>query len=179
MILKKGRPVVKCMFCENVATVHLTDIVNKKKREAHLCEKCARERDLLPEQVGQAIDLKALVNLMMAPDAVQVAPAATAPVTLNCPKCGLTYAAFKGEGRFGCAHDYEVFLSVLEPLLERVHRGTAHTGKVPAAMRVAAKAARLGTLRAEMTAAIGTEDYEHAARLRDLIREMEAEGTAG
>ncbi|MBA4186829.1 MAG: hypothetical protein C0467_02305 [Planctomycetaceae bacterium] len=166
---------MKCMFCDSVATVHLTDIVNKKKREAHLCEKCARDRDLLPEQAGQAIDLKALVNLMMAPEPpVQIAPATTVPVTLNCPRCGLTYAAFKGEGRFGCAHDYEAFRSILEPLLERVHRGTKHTGKLPAGARVAARSARIAELRTEMAAAIGTEDYEQAARLRDLIREMEA-----
>ncbi|MCE9563494.1 MAG: UvrB/UvrC motif-containing protein [Planctomycetes bacterium] len=168
------------MFCDNEATMHLTDIVNKKKREAHLCEKCAREKNLLPEEPGQPIDLKALVSLMMAPEAVPIAPTTTAvPIALNCPKCGLTYAAFKGEGRFGCAHDYEAFRSILEPLLERVHRSTTHNGKIPAVGRVAARAAKLIELRAEMSAAIGTEDYEQAARLRDLIREMEAEGTAG
>jgi protein arginine kinase activator len=167
------------MFCDNVATMHLTDIVNKKKREAHLCEKCARERNLLPEDPGQPLDLKALVNKMMSPDALPAAPTTTVPVALNCPKCGLTYAAFKGEGRFGCCHDYEAFRSILEPLLERVHRATTHNGKIPTVARVAARAARLTELRAEMTDAIGTEDYERAARLRDLIREMEAEGTAG
>jgi protein arginine kinase activator len=160
---------VKCMFCDSVATVHLTDIVNKKKREAHLCETCARERDLLPQQAGQPIDLKALVNLMMAPDPAPAAPAAPVP-PLNCPKCGMTYAAFKGEGRFGCAHDYDAFAAILGPLLERVHRGTAHAGKVP----TVARAARLEALRGEMAAAARTEDYEEAARLRDLIRQMEA-----
>lgn len=162
---------MKCMFCDSVATVHLTDIVNKKKREAHLCEKCARERDLLPQQAGQPIDLKALVSLMA--DPVQVAPAApTAP--LNCPECGMTYAAFKGEGRFGCAHDYDAFHAILGPLLERVHRATAHAGKLPAAARGAARAARLESLRGEMAAAARAEDYEEAARVRDLIRQMEA-----
>ena len=41
---------MKCMFCDSPATVHLTDIVNKKKREAHLCEECARERNLFPSR---------------------------------------------------------------------------------------------------------------------------------
>jgi protein arginine kinase activator len=45
---------MKCMFCDRQATVHLTDIVNKKKRQAHLCEECARERGLLPEQPGRS-----------------------------------------------------------------------------------------------------------------------------
>lgn len=164
---------MKCMFCDSVATVHLTDIVNKKKREAHLCERCARERDLLPQQAGQPIDLKALVTLMAAPDAAHAAPAVPA-APLNCPKCGMTYAAFKGEGRFGCAHDYDAFAAILGPLLERVHRATAHAGKLPAAARGAARTARLDALRGEMAAAARAEDYEGAARLRDLIRQMEA-----
>ncbi len=34
-----------CEACEHkVATVHLTEIVNKKKKELHLCEECAREK---------------------------------------------------------------------------------------------------------------------------------------
>ena len=43
---------MKCQICDNPATVHLTDFVNKKKRELHLCTKCARERNLIPEPPG-------------------------------------------------------------------------------------------------------------------------------
>src|SRR6185369_1968813 len=56
---------VKCQYCDSPATVHLTDIVNKKKREQHLCTKCARERNLIPEPPGaQQLDLKALLNML-------------------------------------------------------------------------------------------------------------------
>ena len=58
---------MKCMFCDNPATVHLTDIVNKKKREVHLCEECARERNLLPDPPGPQIDLTALMNMLLTP----------------------------------------------------------------------------------------------------------------
>ena len=166
---------MKCMFCDNPATVHLTDIVNKKKREAHLCEQCARERNLLPDPPGPQIDLKALMNLLMAP-LQQPGAGPQAAAEPACPACGLTYAAFKAEGRFGCGHDYDAFRPVLEPLLERVHRATAHAGKLPAAAR---RASELADLKARMKAAAEVEDYEGAARLRDLIRQKEAEGTAG
>ncbi len=169
---------MKCMFCDRPATVHLTDIVNKKKREAHLCEKCARERNLLPEQPGPQIDLKALLNLMMNPHSGG-AGGAVATGEAVCPTCGLTYAAFKAEGRFGCAHDYNVFREALEPLMERVHRATTHAGKLPTVARKAAHAAKLDDLREQMKVAVEAEDYEQAARLRDLIRKMEAEGTPG
>jgi protein arginine kinase activator len=98
---------------------------------------------------------------------------------MTCPECGQTFAAFKAEGRFGCAHDYEAFEGVLEPLLERIHRATTHAGKIPAGARMAAKAARIEDLRSQMKAAVEVEDYEQAARLRDLIRKMEAEGNPG
>ncbi|MFO0823921.1 MAG: UvrB/UvrC motif-containing protein, partial [Gemmataceae bacterium] len=140
-----------------------------------LCERCARERHLLPEKPGQAIDLKALVNLMMAPSVTPLAQSSPASATMSCPRCGLTYAAFKGEGRFGCTHDYEVFRTVLEPLFERVHRATSHAGKIPSR----ARAAQIDGLRDRLKAAVASENYEQAARLRDLIRQMEAEGIVG
>ena len=166
---------MKCMFCDSPATVHLTDIVNKKKREAHLCENCARERNLLPDPPGPQIDLTALMNLLMTPFKSSAAERSPLPDP-SCPACGLTYAAFKAEGRFGCAHDYDAFLQVLEPLLERVHRAVSHDGKQPLTAR---RAAELDAIRGRLKAAVANEDYEQAARLRDLIRQKEAEGTPG
>jgi protein arginine kinase activator len=167
---------MKCMFCNNPATVHLGNFVNQKKREAHLCEQCARERNLLPDPPAPPIDLKALMNLLMPAIPLQSQGGAAIAAEPVCPNCGLTYAAFKAEGRFGCGHDYETFRTVLEPLLERVHRATTHTGKLPLAR---SRAAEIEDIRARMTAAAGIEDYEQAARLRDLIRQKEAEGTPG
>lgn len=164
---------MKCMFCDAPATVHLTDIVNKQKREAHLCEACARERDLMPTAHGPQLDLTAIMNMLMTPFGKPVPAAAADP---SCPECGLTYAVFKAQGRFGCAHDYEAFRIVLEPLLARVHSATEHAGKRPIA---AWRTAELEDLRARMTAAAAAEDYEQAARFRDMIRLKEAEGNPG
>ena len=162
------------MFCDNKATMHLKEIVNLKQREVHLCERCARERNLLPDPPGPQIDLKALMNLLMPP--VHIQSGATTASEPLCPKCGLTYGTFKAEGRFGCEHDYEAFRSILEPILERIHRSVVHSGKVPVAARAAA---RIEELRTQLKAAVEVEDYEQAARLRDLIRQQEAEGTLG
>lgn len=159
---------MKCNFCDNPASVHVTEVVNQQKRQTHLCEQCARERDLLPVAPGPQINLQALMKLLVGPPSVAREAA--------CPACGITYAAFKAEGRLGCEHDYDAFRSVLEPILERIHRSTAHTGKQPAAAR---RAAELADLQARMKAAIAAEDYEQAARLRDLIRQKHAEGTPG
>lgn len=158
---------MKCQMCENPATVHLTDIAAGKKRELHLCDGCAKARGLVPEQPGGQMNLKALLNLLTG-GAFGGSPKADARRTETCAVCGLTLTEFKAHGRFGCEHDYEALRAAIEPLLERVHRGTAHRGKAPRAVRVR-------TWKQQMQAAIEAENYEEAARLRDLIRR--AEGT--
>jgi protein arginine kinase activator len=94
------------------------------------------------------------------------APAVAAPGTDACPVCGITLAEFKAEGRLGCPHDYEALRAALEPLLERIHRSMTHAGKAP-------KAVRVREWKRLMHAAVAAEDYEEAARLRDLIRHAE------
>lgn len=162
---------MKCQFCDNVATVHLTNIVNKRKREVRLCEACARKRNLLPSQpAGPSIDLKALLGLLVGP----LQPANADPTALTCPACGLQYGEFRAEGRLGCPADYDAFRPQLEPLLERIHRSLAHEGKVPSGFRRQQRDSELDDLRQQMQAAARDENYEEAARLRDVIRQKEA-----
>lgn len=158
---------MKCQFCDNPATVHLTKIVDKKKREVRLCEACARKHNLLP--AAPSLDLKAILSMLVGP----LQPAAAEPESLTCPGCGLQYAQFRAEGRLGCPAEYEAFRPMLEPLLERIHRSVTHAGKLPRAVRRQLLDAELGELRRQMQAAVRTEDYEEAARLRDLIRQKE------
>jgi protein arginine kinase activator len=164
---------MKCQFCDNPATVHLTDIVNKKRRELHLCEGCARQHNLIPDQPTPHVDLKALLGLLAGP-LQKVPPGTPDPAALTCPTCGLQYGEFRAEGRLGCPDDYDAFRPVLEPLIERIHRSLGHAGKVPRAVRRGRRDAELRTLRQGMAAAAAAEQYEEAARLRDLIRQKEA-----
>lgn len=162
---------MKCQMCDNPASVHLTELVNNKKRALHLCERCARERKLIPETPGQQLDLKALLNLLAHPfpqsgqaaDPAEEAETEAAPVAEMCHVCGITLAEFKAEGRLGCPHDYEALRDTLEPLIERIHRSTEHVGKAPREVRVRA-------WKKQMQEAVAAENYEEAARLRDLIR---------
>jgi protein arginine kinase activator len=160
---------MKCHICESPATVRVIETVKNKKRELHLCEKCARERNLIPEQPGPQLDLKALLNVLMQPFPHSAKAAEDeSPVGGVCAICGLTLAEFKAEGRLGCQHDYEALRLALEPLIERIHRSVTHEGKAPRAIRVR-------EWKKQMQKAIATEDYEEAARLRDLIRQTESD----
>ncbi len=165
-----------CQFCGDPATVHLTDIVNKKKREMHLCENCARRQNLLPDAPSPQLNLPALLQLLMNQFAPVPGGAETDegdPTALTCPTCGLKYAQFRADGRLGCPEDYEVFYPVLVPILERVHRGLQHHGKVPRAVRRRRERDELDDLKGQLAEAVAAEDYEEAARLRDRIRGKE------
>lgn len=158
---------MKCHYCGQPATVRVTDIIAKQKRELHLCDGCAREHHLVSEGPSPQLNLQALVQLIMG------MPATADPAALTCPTCGLKYAAFRADGRLGCPDDYDAFRATLEPLLDRIHRGTRHQGKAP---RAAGRRAEVATLRDQLRAAVAAENYDAAARLRDRIRHKEALG---
>ena len=75
----------------------------------------------------------------------------------------------------GCPYDYEVFEDSLLPLIKKAHDGrTIHRGKVPAKTPDGTKKQmELMTLRQQLEAAVQSEDYELAAKLRDKIKESE------
>jgi protein arginine kinase activator len=173
---------MKCQFCDNLATVHLTKIVkaNKLKQELHLCERCARRHNLIPDQATPHVDLKALLGLLLGPLQQAVTPQPPPePLALTCPTCGLKYEEFRAEGRLGCPDDYIAFQATLEPLLERIHRSQMHAGKLPLAIRRLNREAELKELKRKMKAAAKLENYEEAARLRDLIRRLESDSLEG
>jgi protein arginine kinase activator len=157
---------MKCNLCDRPASVHLTDIINKKKREMHLCEICARENNLIPE-TQQELNVPALLHFLLGQKASPLNPATPAAA---CPHCGMKYAQFRAQGRLGCPAEYEAFRVELEPLLERVHRSTRHEGKAPARLRVMWQAAKLDEMQLQLQTAVREERYEDAARLRDQIR---------
>ncbi len=162
---------VNCQSCNKPATVHLTNIVNGKKKELHLCQECADKQELLKQQ---ELNLSAILQTVIGPHLGQPTDELA---RLTCPACGIKYMEFKAGGRLGCPHDYEVFQDALVPLLERIHRARRHVGKVaPHASAHAARQAELRDLRTQLRRAVEAEAYEEAARLRDRIREKETSG---
>ena len=90
---------------------------------------------------------------------------------LSCPDCGIKFMEFRAGGRLGCPQDYAVFSKGLLSLLQRYHGATRHVGK--RARRREGASDRL-RLRTKLREAISREDYEEAARLRDLLRPRES-----
>jgi protein arginine kinase activator len=165
---------VKCQFCSNPATVHLTDIVDLKKKELHLCQGCAEAHHLVKQQdLNLPAILKSLIGQHLGPQTDELA-------RLTCPACGIKYMEFRAQGRLGCPHDYVVFRTGLAPLLQRIHRSGRHAGKTPRrSVLPPGRQAELVELRRRLQAAVEAELYEEAARLRDLLRKKEATDESG
>ncbi len=159
----------KCDFCDNPATVHMTEIKGGEKTQMHLCEFCAKQ--MHPGDGGSGGVQKVLEGLD--PKSLGGPPLA---VRLTCPQCGMTYAEFKQHGRFGCANDYEVFGAELKPLFKRIHGSTRYCGKTPDGGAVDNEEIEqaVRAVRAKLDQAIREERYEDAARMRDEIRVLEA-----
>jgi protein arginine kinase activator len=153
-----------CQRCDGEASVHLTETIDGRRRELHLCAPCARKAGVIVPKAPPAGGIDAVVqNLIVA----HVGEVVGELADLTCPDCGMKFMEFRAQGRLGCPNDYGVFASGLLPLVQRAHGATRHVGKV--ARRVVAPRRRL-RLRTQLRAAIAREDYEQAARLRDQLR---------
>ncbi len=159
-----------CGVCkQKEATVHLTQIEGDKVHKVDLCEDCAKQKGV-NDPTGFA-----LADLLLGIGAPHEFEQPVGGSELRCPKCGFTQADFKKSGRLGCAHCYTTFADGLDGLLKAMHKGTKHTGKVPAALpQTRDVAERLKTLQAKLAQAIETEDFEEAALLRDAIKQLTA-----
>jgi protein arginine kinase activator len=154
---------LKCDFCPQPATVHFTQINNNKVHNVDLCEDCAKKKGVTNPGGFSLADLL----LKAAPGAEASAPG------IRCEQCGFTQNDFKKQGRFGCPACYDAFAAMLEPLLDGMHKGTKHAGKVPqAAVDRKSLYDRMTKLELELTDAIKAERYEEAARFRDEINQM-------
>ncbi|HEX3730062.1 MAG TPA: UvrB/UvrC motif-containing protein [Opitutaceae bacterium] len=151
---------VKCDFCSQPATVHLTQIVDNKVHNVDLCEECAQSKGVTNPGGFSLADL--LLKHTLAPAA-----------GLRCEQCGFTQNDFKKQGRFGCPVCYDTFRPLIEPMLDGMHKGTKHAGKVPQAARVRQDYhERLAKLELDLSDAVKSERYEEAARFRDEINQV-------
>ena len=154
---------LKCDLCTKPATVHLTQIVNNKVHKVDLCEECAQAKGVTDPSGFSLADLLLKASLNPEPAAASV----------RCEQCGFTQTDFKKQGRFGCPACYDTFSAIIEPMLDTMHKGTAHTGKVPQkALARKSLYDRLTKLETDLTEAIKSERYEDAARTRDEINQV-------
>jgi protein arginine kinase activator len=158
-----------CDICkQNVAKVHLTQIVDGKTKKIDLCEACSKAKGI---EDGTGFSL---ADLLMGLGAAQeMEQASNSAGSATCPTCGFTQAEFKKTGRLGCADCYRTFADGLEGLLKTMHKGTRHTGKIPHALQASRDIEdRIRQLQKRLERAVNSENFEQAASLRDEIKQL-------
>lgn len=166
---------MKCPICgKKKATIHLTEIVDGKVTETHICESCAKDKSSEIEQDFGLGDL--LAGLSGFVPQTQATPVKE---DIVCKKCGLQYEEFKEYGRLGCSQCYADFEKPLGRLLKKIHGSQHHLGKRPLKYNEPQKEQGdlskdvKGELKEKLQQAIDSEEFERAAMLRDQLRTLE------
>jgi protein arginine kinase activator len=164
---------MNCEMCKkNEATVRYTEVVNKKIIKMNLCEECAKKKGVTiqsPFTIADLLSGLADLGLRAEEDLEKV-----------CPGCGLSYIDFRKTGRLGCDSCYKAFEKSLQGLLETIHKGTTHVGKVPSRARMEInELTMLKDLEAKLCAAVEKEEFEKAASIRDKLQALKKEVRGG
>lgn len=176
-----------CDRCQKKeAKVLYTEIINGVKKEQHLCEDCAT--DFTSFQMGKPLlnsemtlnDL--LSTLLEAYNTSWETEAGEDRPVVACDQCGTSYEEFLQNGRFGCANCYRSFHKELGKTLKGIQGSEVHTGKRPKGFISSTDKILKGFSDAErlnlkLQEAIEKEEFEEAARLRDVIRQLKKEET--
>ncbi|MDF2943462.1 MAG: hypothetical protein K0S01_2320 [Herbinix sp.] len=179
------------MLCDRCqkrdAKILYTEIINGVKKEQHLCEECATdytsfqmEKPLMNSELTLGDLLSTLLDNYTAAD--KKAPGEVQPA-VTCSHCGTSYDEFIQKGRFGCAQCYRSFNGQLGKTLKGIQGADIHTGKRPRGYITVTNDRNLKDfteaekLSLKLQEAIEKEEFEEAARLRDLIKQMKKEET--
>ncbi|MDR0764355.1 MAG: UvrB/UvrC motif-containing protein [Synergistaceae bacterium] len=180
------------MLCDNCgkneAEVLIRQVIDEEVRNLSLCRSCA-------EKMGFISSLVPSVTISFsigesAPKQKKIRKVQTRKRELpfepaRCPACGLDFASFRAAGVLGCPGCYEAFRVPLGIYLRKTQGAESHwvasdafseigvvSGDVNRRTDIAAEEKTRGNiarLRMELNEAVSSEDYERAARLRDLL----------
>jgi protein arginine kinase activator len=168
---------MKCQKCgANNANTHVKTIINGEFKEYDLCSDCAKKMGY----TNVFTDIDSEFSSLLGSFFGNVLPARTQAT--RCEFCGSTYSDIAKSGHVGCANCYEVFAQQLLPSIRRMHGNTTHCGKhseqaansKPEKAAEETKEQKIARLKSELDKAVQEQNFEQAAKLRDMIKEMEA-----
>jgi protein arginine kinase activator len=180
------------MLCDRCqkrdAKILYTEIINGTKKEQHLCEECAAdytsfqmENPLLNSELTLGDLLSTLLESYYNTD--QTKEQGEIKPDIVCDKCGTSYEEFLQKGRFGCANCYRSFNGQLGKTLKSIQGAEVHNGKRPKGYttkmdHILKDFTETEKLSLKLQEAIEKEEFEEAARLRDIIKQMKKEETS-
>ena len=158
-----------CDRCKkNMASLVIEENINGEEIKLSLCPSCAMEHQFT---ISFNDVLKGLLNF-----GDESFGGFKTKTGLECPNCGLDLEGFKRAGKLGCSECYETFNSELSQIYNRIQTNPTNKGKIPKSHgEPYLKSRAIRDYREELENALSLEEYEEAARLRDEIRELEAD----
>jgi protein arginine kinase len=158
-----------CAICgEREAVVFMRRSAGDAQGELRLCGECARARGL---SVG-----KGQIELRLEDLISEAARAPEAP-SLACPGCGSSLESIHAEGRLGCPRCAATFRHELEKFFRARSRPPYYRpGRLSPPSPQAGQAEILARTQVLLDAALRSEDYEEAARLRDKLAALARPG---
>jgi protein arginine kinase activator len=166
------------MCKKNEATVKIVKVVGMGKTEINVCSECANY--LLGNTISSISFSQKNLNEILGNllntfyKYSEQDNYSSSDIELKCINCGLTYNEFVKTGKLGCSKCYETFARQMKPLLERLHGNSEHTGKIPDEIKAHNdRIKKINIIKEELKKAISKEEYEKAAKLRDIIIEEE------
>jgi len=172
-----------CQDCKKrQAEVHFTQIVNNQKVTLSLCKECAAARGFHSPLDNMPFPLAEILSGLAGQDLVAPGSEKEPADDLTCSKCGLTFSKFTRQGRFGCGECYAAFRPKLEPIMRKIHGASLHRGRHPELALIEGASAPLPVkeeerLENELQKAIGDEDFERAAEIRDMLKSLREQAT--
>lgn len=159
-----------CEYCKkNPATTHIKTIINGKLTEYSICAECAQRFGYGSLLTNLGYNFGGLLGEFFSETDVS-----GSSDTVRCELCGASFDDIIRTGKVGCAQCYQTFSDRLIPLIEHIHGNTKHRGKVPGGNMLQSRPKeQLSLMKRELRKAIDTENFEHAADLRDKIKELE------
>ena len=160
------------MLCENCkkreATVFYEENINGRKKSFKLCPDCAAEKGVSIPDFGRAMlnfgsmfggGIGGLLNAAL-PAFVPAGGRREARGERRCPVCGSTLADITRNGRLGCGECYSVFGGMPLPKPKREPDAEPPKNETPSR----------DELEAQLKKAVAEENFEEAARIRDVLR---------
>ena len=122
------------MFCDDCkhkpATVHLTQLVNGKKFDVHLCSECAAKKGFLLFDQDKKFSIPNFLGSFLG-GGFNLQDMHSLTHDSRCQNCGMVFSDIKQTGKLGCSQCYKAFDTELEPTLRRIHGNSRHVGKIP------------------------------------------------
>lgn len=153
-----------CSLChKNKATIHLTEIIDEKVIELHICRQCKMSKFAQISSINDVGDIFA--NLMPEQEKEENSSV--------CPHCKMSLADFHENRRLGCSRCYAYFADEVFPYIKKIHGFLKHKGKSP--FFISNKDVleqKIYDLEFQLKRAVQIEAYEKAAAIRDEIKTM-------